>query len=143
MATLDDFIGTWVLDPAQNNYQTPNAPQAGTYTISIIEGCTLQFDMEWVDEQGNTKTAQYTSIFDGKQYPYENPDVADYVQSQLLDDTMQSDSYKSGRIISNGKRQLINDGTELLVTQRYVLADGLAFSNTSVYRRFANAAALH
>ncbi len=133
---LDHFLGVWVLDASKNDYVAPTAPVAGTYTISCLEGEHLLFQMQWADKDQQTHQAQYSSCIDGKQYPYENPQLAEFISSSLvLPDVMETLTFKDGKINSRGIRKLSKDLTTLYVEQIMYLPDGQELVNKSEYRR--------
>ena len=133
---LDHFLGVWVLDADRNEYVTPTAPVAGTYTVSRLENETLLFQMQWTDKDQQTHQAQYSSCIDGKQYPYGNPQLAEFIASSMvLPDVMETLTFKDGNINSRGIRRLSKDLTILYVEQIMYLPDGQERVNKSECHR--------
>lgn len=136
MLNPDMFIGKWILDVALNNYETPNAPKKGTYTISKVSNDILRFDMEWISFDDQNMEASYLSHIDGKKHPYENPEIADFTETTLISEKiMQTCTYKDGHLTSKGLRELSDDNNDLHIIQQYLTPDGHTISNRSVYHR--------
>ncbi len=135
---VDPFIGIWKLDPAQSKYQFGTMPQSGTYRIEP-EGDGYLVTMDWVDAQGKDFHQDYTSIPDGKQYPYSNPLVADYVSMTRLNEvTLDSATYRNGERIAYALRVLSADKQIMTITQSGTTPmGGVEFSNRAVYVREA------
>jgi hypothetical protein len=134
----DGFIGTWKLDPEQSKYQFGTPPQSGTYRIEK-EGSGYLITMDWVDVQGKSFHQSYTSIPDGMQHPYENPQVAEFVSMTRIDDlTLDSATFKNGERIAYAVRVLSADKQTLTITQSGTTPmGGVEFANRAVYVRQA------
>ena len=133
MSKLDKFLGVWELDSSQNIYQTPTAPKKGSYEVILLETNTLKFEMHWTDADDHEHEASYTSIVDGNQYPYENPELADFIETTLLNEfIMQTASYKDGKLLSKGTRELVDNNRTMLVSQETFLP-GQTIVNKSIY----------
>ena len=133
---LDHFLGVWVLDAGKNDYITSTAPVSGTYTISRQENDTLLFLMQWTDKDNQTHQAQYVSCIDGKQYPYENAQLAEFISSGMVQpDVMETLTFKEGRVNSRGIRRLSEDLATLYVEQIMYLPDGQEVVNKSEYHK--------
>ena len=73
---------------------------------------------------------------DGKQYPYENPQLAEFIASSMvLPDVMETLTFKDGKMNSKGMRRLSEDLTTLYVEQIMYLPDGQELVNKSEYHR--------
>ena len=131
----DPFLGSWSLVPELAQYEFGQPPQGGTYRIEASgEGYLIA--MEWLAAEGTAHQLSYPAIPDGKEYPYENPAVADTVSMTRIDrQTLDSTSKKSGRIIGYAHRVLSDDGLAMTVYQSGTAPDGQDFTNVATYKK--------
>jgi len=135
--TDDPFVGTWEMNPDQNDYQAGQPPKSGTYIIQPNDTGYL-VTMKWVTQEDKPVEMSYTSIPDGKDYPYENPDVAEFVSMTRIDDrTLDSATKKGGKQIAHARRLLSEDSQTMAVIQSGLLPGGSEFSNVSVYKKIS------
>lgn len=135
IAENDLFLGTWRLQPELSEYELGPPPQEGLYRITR-EGESYIFDITWKTADGQQLETSFSGIPDGKQVPYENPQLADALSFTRVDDlTLDSESFKGGQGIAHARRELIKDGRVMRVTQSGWLPDGAAFSNISYYQK--------
>lgn len=133
----DLFLGTWQMQPEQNDYQQGDPPAKGTYTIANNpDGEGYLVSMAWTTIDGRDVEMSYTAIPDGIDHPYENPDIADTVSMTRVDENiLDSDVKKGGAITAYARRELSSDGQTMTVTQSGPKSDGDWFDNVSVYVR--------
>jgi len=133
LSKSDQFIGTWKLDPTQSQYEFGTPPQSGLYCIEP-DGDELKFSADWVGGDGKSYQISFSGIPDGKDYPYENPALADTLSLTQVDKTrLDSTSKKDGHVILHASRVLSADVTEMTVTQSGTAPTGNPCSNVSVY----------
>lgn len=107
---LEPFLGKWELIPEKCNYYIGIPPSTGFYTVSLEGESTLNILMKWTDASGESFQYYYSSEVDGKMYSYENPEIADFLKTELTSPiTLESFSYKNGIVTTAGIRTLKND----------------------------------
>ena len=133
----DRFLGTWEMQPTQNNYQLGDPPVNGTYTIAENpDGEGYLVTMAWTTLDGRDVEMSYTAVPDGVDHPYENPAVADTVSMTRVDEnTLDSDAKIGDKVTAYARRVLSADGQTMTVTQSGPTPDGGWFENVSVYVR--------
>ena len=135
IAENDLFLGTWQLQPEQSKYELGQPPLEGLYNISREEGGYV-FEIAWKTTEGQQFEISFSGIPDGQQYPYENPQIAEALSMTRVDEfTLDSESFKDGKRIAHARRDLIENGRGLRVTQTGERPDGAFFSNVSYYRK--------
>ena len=131
----DPFVGTWELQAEQSQYEVGQPPASGLYRIES-EGAGYLVTMQWQTAVNESKEMSYTSIPDGQDYAYENPEIAEFVSMTRVDERrLDSATKKGGQRIAHARRELAEDGQTMRVTQSGLLPDGSWFHNVSVYKR--------
>ncbi len=129
----DPFLGTWALVPDRCQYEFGRPPQSGAYQIEA-SGEGYLVTMKWLTAEGAAHQLSYPAIPDGKEYPYENPALADTISMTRVDGrTLDSTSKKDGRIIGYARRVLSNDGLTMTIFQSGVTPENREFTNVSIY----------
>jgi hypothetical protein len=131
----DAFLGTWQLKPELSAYEFGAPPVEGLYTIRAADDVYL-FEIAWKSADGQSLEAAFSGIPDGRQYPYDDPRVAEALSLTRVDDlTLDSETFKGGNRIAHARRELIEGGRVMCVTQSGRTPDGEVFSNVSYYSR--------
>ena len=133
---IDDlFLGTWQLQPQQSAYEFGPSPAEGLYRIST-DGQQYLFELEWKTAEGQQFETSFSGVPDGRQYPYENPQIADALSLTRVDEqTLDSASYKGGKRIAHARRELLDNSRTMRVTQSGQTPDGVTYSNVSYYNK--------
>ena len=132
---VDAFLGIWVMQADQNNYQFGNPPQKGSYIIES-EGDGYLVTMHWTTSEGKDMTMDYTAIPDGKDYPTDPTTGVDSMSmTRMSDNVLDSAAMKNGIMVAYGTRILSEDKNTMTVKQSGKTSDGQEFINTSVYVR--------
>lgn len=132
---VDYFIGVWILDSDQSDYQVGEPPKTGKYTIEA-EGSSYNVTMAWTTQHDDVMSASYVSVPDGKKHAYEDSDAVDFVRMTRVDEkTLDSESFKNENRIAWARRVLSDDNNIMTITQSGYLPDGSKFNNVSVYKR--------
>lgn len=135
MSNHNIFLGFWVMDTTQNEYEVGTPPQFGSYLIED-EGDAYKFTMAWTASDGQSFQMEYRTIPDGQEHPFENPAQVDALRTTRVDErTLDSESIKNGVVIAHGRRVLSEDGQTMFITQSGNRPDGTRFENRSVYYR--------
>jgi hypothetical protein len=131
----DPFVGTWELQVEQSEYEVGEPPASGLYRIQP-QGEGYLVTMRWETADGQQREMSYTSIADGKDYAYENPEVAEFVSmTRVAERRLVSATKKGGQMIAHACRELAEDEQTMRVTQSGVRPDGTWFDNVSIYKR--------
>lgn len=131
----DAFLGIWVMQPEQNDYQFGNAPQKGSYIITV-DGEGYLVTMSWTTADGQGMTMNYNAIPDGKEYPTDPATGVDSMSmTRVSDNVLDSAAMKNGIMLAYGTRILSDDNNTMTVRQSGKTPDGHEFINTSVYVR--------
>ena len=135
IADNDQFIGTWQLQPELSVYEFGDPPAEGLYTIRAGND-TYLFEIAWKTAANQSFSAAFSGIPDGEQYPYEDPRVAEALSLTRVDDlTLDSETFKGGSQVAHARRELLEDGRVMRVTQSGCSPDGTVFSNVAYYHR--------
>ena len=131
----DAFLGTWIMQPEQNDYQFGNPPQQGSYKIET-EGDGYLVTMDWMTADGKEMTMSYNAIPDGKEYPTDPATGVDTMSmTRISDNVLDSAAMKDGVVVAYGTRILSEDENTMTVKQSGKTPNGQEFINTSVYLR--------
>jgi hypothetical protein len=132
-SALDAFCCTWRLRPGESRYEHGEPPREAVYRIER-DGEWLLFAARWTDAFGRRLEMSFAGVPDGKPHPYEDPEVADTLTTELVNArTLETRIEKDGRAAAVGRRVLSEDGATLTVTQSGTRPDGTPFANVSVY----------
>ncbi|MEL6306947.1 MAG: hypothetical protein AAFR81_03575 [Chloroflexota bacterium] len=131
----DSFVGTWILDASQSDYQAGEPPKTAIYTIEA-DNDVYNITMQWANQEDESLSASYQAHPDGKRYSYEDSDSVDFVVMTRVDDkTLVSESIKDDKTIVWAQRKLSADDNTMQVIQRIFAPDGTQLDNISVYNR--------
>lgn len=134
-AKVDPFIGLWEFDPQGALYEFGQPPLSGRYHIQP-DGDGYLITMEWSTAKGQSHRLSYRGIPDGKEYPSENPAVADTISMSRVDHrTLDSTAKKAGHVTSYARRVLSADGRTMTITQSGTMPEGQEFTNLSIYQK--------
>jgi hypothetical protein len=131
----DEFIGKWRLQPQRSRYEVGDPPRSGLYTISG-RGERYLFEIEWQGADGQNMSTSYTATPNGRKVAYENPQIAEFVSLTRVDElTLDSESFKDGARIAHARRELLDDGQLMRVTQSGPGPQGDWFDNVAYYEK--------
>lgn len=134
MYRLQDFLGKWQLVPERSVYSAGGPPKQATYAISGNQQA-LVFTIDWVDQSDKPLHVVYTCVADGKRHKTDILPTVDEMQTTLIDNNLQTLSYKDGAVTAIADRKLAADGQELEVLQRYLRLDGSELTILQFYTR--------
>ncbi len=132
--SLQDFLGAWQLRPERSVYSVGDPPQRATYQISGDQHA-LVFTIAWVDQSGKSFQVGYQCVPDGLRHDYADLPTVDQMQTQLVDNNLQTISYKNNVVVALADRKLSANGHELEVLQRYLRPDHTELSILQFYSR--------
>jgi hypothetical protein len=124
-------IGTWKLNEAKSK-MTAGAPKNMTVTYVAV-GDDIKATIDGVDVQGKPTHNEWTSKFDGKDYPVTGDAMSDMRSYQTVDaNTLDVTVKKGGKTIMSGKIVTSADGKTRTVTVSGMM-DGKNVTSTAVY----------
>ena len=128
----DPFIGTWKLNPAKSKFSPGPAPKSQTLAYEP-SGNGVKLTSNQVDEQGNSMAGGYTANYDGKNYPFINPDADTIALKRIDASTVAATWKKAGQVTMTSRRTVSKDGETLTIVQKGKNAQGQAVNYVSVY----------
>ncbi|WP_208976282.1 hypothetical protein [Polycladidibacter stylochi] len=132
---LEPFLGTWILDPDQSQYEQGAAPLGGSLRI-VAKDEEIGFFMKTVEADGETLEANFSAIADGVDRPMPQNPFADTMSLTLEPgQVLTSEAKRGGLTIMTARRALNESGTELTISQTVHLLDAGSFTNEAVYLR--------
>lgn len=85
MVQAYNFLAGWQLFPEKCDFQNGLAPKSGNYKIeSTRNGHALSISINWVSLDNEAFYSQYEIVPDGELHPFENQEMADTIQSEIL-----------------------------------------------------------
>jgi hypothetical protein len=128
----DPFIGTWKLNLAKSKFTPGPAPKSQTLTYEpSANGVKLTSNQ--VDAQGNSTAGGYTANYDGKDYPFANPDADTIALKRIDARTVTAIWKKAGKVTNTSRRTISKDGKTLTIAQKGKNAQGQSVNYVSVY----------
>ncbi len=129
----DFFVGTWELDPASLDYQFGRPGLRATYIIEAVpQGLRFTLDAEDADKKPLKFT--YGGELDGRDQPIPGMDAA-LVLTRQDANNIESVLKRGGKVVDRWTRELLPDLQTMRIVQHGLKPDGVAFQNTSIYRR--------
>jgi len=129
----DFFVGTWELDPATLAYQFGRPGRRATYVIEAVpEG--LRFTLDGEDADKKPMKFTYGGELDGRDQPVPGMDAV-LVLTRQDANNIESVLKRGGKVVDRWTRELLPDLHTMRIVQHGVKHDGVAFRNTSIYRR--------
>lgn len=132
---LAPFLGTWILDADESEFEQGDPPKSATLKIEDNFGMAV-FTMNQVGADGELTNDTFEALPDGPEVKLGKSGLVDAMrlifngQKNLV-----SEARRGGLTIMKAERELSEDGRTLTVTQTVHLVDVASFTNTSVYRR--------
>lgn len=129
------FAGTWLLVASRSHYEFGLPPVSGVYTLEQI-GEDIGVSIRWMDHCGHEHAVRYMITPDGRNYAYDQPDVAETVMARFRDErTLETFAGKHGNVVAYAERTLNEEGTEMVVVQTGKTPDGEDFKNVQYYKK--------
>lgn len=131
---FEEFLGNWQLVPERSVYSAGGPPKSATYEISGDQQA-LVFTIDWIDQNDKSFHVVYSCVADGARHPTDIAPAVDEMQTAIIDNNLQTLSYKDGAVTAIADRKLAADGQALEVLQRYLRPDGSELSILQFYTR--------
>ncbi len=133
---LRRFDGMYQLLPEHNQFETGAPPQSGTFSIKETSEGLLTFRANWVTTDGRKQQMLYSVRPDGKEYPNDNPVIADRIMTTLETPyTVVTVKKKAGHTMNLSRIVLSTCENELRLIQSGYTWNGKAFTNIALFHR--------
>jgi len=130
------FLGEWILIPESCRYEQGDPPREGTYRIQEAEGGELEFEIAWIDAEGERHAVSFSGRPDGQAVPFAGGELADALAvSAVSARELTTRACWRGKERMVAQRQLDDSGLAMRVTQLVRFDDGTTLANVSIYRR--------
>ena len=108
-------VGTWKLNVEKSRYSPGPAPKSLTVKIVPLDK-GIKFTSEGIAADGKPIATEYTTNFDGKDYPLKGSPVADAVSVRRVDSqTAERTDKKAGKAMLTQTREVAKDGKSFTV----------------------------
>lgn len=108
-------VGTWKLNVEKSRYSPGPAPKSLTVKIVPLDK-GIKFNSTGVAADGKAIATEYTTNFDGKDYPLKGSSVADAVNVRRVDaNTAERSDKKAGKVMLTQTREVAKDGKSFTV----------------------------
>jgi hypothetical protein len=135
MAKEKPFLGTWILDVEESDFEQGDPPRSATLRIEDDFG-VLTFTMNTVSANGEVTNDSFTAMPDGPPIRLGKSGLADSMRLGFATErNLVSEAQRDGVTLMKAERELSEDGRTLTVTQTVLLPGAVTSRNISVYRR--------
>ncbi|AMN51571.1 MULTISPECIES: hypothetical protein [Stappiaceae] len=132
---LAPFLGTWILDTEESDFEQGEPPRSATLKIDENFGVAV-FTMNQVASDGEVTNDTFEAMPDGPEVRLGKSGLVDAMRLVFQGDrNLISEARRGGLTIMKADRELSDDGRTLTVTQTVHLVDVASYTNVSVYRR--------
>jgi hypothetical protein len=132
---LAPFLGTWILDAEESDFEQGDPPKSATLKIDDNFGMAV-FTMNQVDADGQITNDTFEAMPDGPEVKLGKSGLVDAMRLVFQGDRkLVSEARRGGLTLMKAERELSDDGRTLTVTQTVHLVDVASFTNISVYRK--------
>ncbi|AQQ04625.1 hypothetical protein B0E33_14455 [Roseibium algicola] len=132
---LAPFLGTWILDTEESDFEQGEPPRSATLKIDENFGVAV-FTMNQVAFDGEVTNDTFEAMPDGPEVRLGKSGLVDAMRLVFQGDrNLISEARRGGLTIMKADRELSDDGRTLTVTQTVHLVDVASYTNVSVYRR--------
>lgn len=134
-ASIAPFLGTWILDPDESEFDQSDLPRAATCRIEEEFGL-VTIRLQIVTASGETVTGEITGLPGGPGQRLGQSGLADRLTLFFEDArTLTSQATRDGAVLMSARRRLSADGTTLEIEQTVAVPGQGAVVNTGIYRR--------
>jgi hypothetical protein len=132
---LGPFLGTWILDTEESDFEQGDVPKSATMKIEDNFGMAI-FAMNQVAADGEVTNDRFEALPDGPEVKLGKSGLVDAMRLVFQGDrNLISEARRGGLTIMKADRELSDDGQTLTVTQTVHLVDVASYKNISVYRK--------
>lgn len=136
MVQLYNFLSSWQLFPEKGNYENGIRPKNGIYKIESAEGKKeVTISNSWTSIENQGYSSQYKVIADGELHSFDDKQLADEVQVELVDSiTFELHFYRSRQVVLHLVHEIMPNGY-LKITLQGFKEDGSSYTNTEIYHK--------
>ncbi len=140
-AADDPLIGTWKLNLAKSQYSGIPRPKGAIIKYEAVGGDALRNIRDETNADGKTNHSEYTSKFDGKDYPVSgelgggNPPRGTITAKRIDAYTTENINKLDGKVTSTSRRIVSKDGKTLTIIVKGTDGQGHPISTRAVYDR--------
>ncbi len=132
---LSPFLGTWILDTEESDFEQGEPPKSATLKIEDNFGMAV-FTMNQVTADGEVTNDTFEAMPDGPEVKLGKSGLVDAMRLVFKGDrNLISEARRGGLTLMKADRELSEDGRTLTITQTVHLVDVASYRNISVYRR--------
>ncbi|WP_299818830.1 hypothetical protein [uncultured Roseibium sp.] len=132
---LAPFLGTWILDAEESDFEQGDPPKSATLKIDDNFGMAV-FTMNQVDADGEITNDTFEAMPDGPEVKLGKSGLVDAMRLVFQGDRkLVSEARRGGLTLMKAERELSDDGGTLTITQTVHLVDVASFTNITVYRK--------
>lgn len=132
---LGPFLGTWILDTEESDFEQGDPPKSATMKIEDNFGMA-RFSMNQVSQDGEVTNDEFEALPDGPEVKLGKSGLVDAMRLVFEGDhKLVSEARRGPLTIMKAERELSDNGATLTVTQTVHLVDVASFKNISVYRK--------
>ncbi|WP_305989554.1 hypothetical protein [Roseibium sp. MMSF_3544] len=129
------FLGTWILDSDESEFDQGEPPKSATLRIEDNFGM-VSFTMNQISAEGEETSDTFEAMPDGPEVKLGKSGLVDAMRLVFQGErNLVSEARRGGLTIMKADRELSEDGRTLTVTQTVHLVDVASFTNTSVYHK--------
>ena len=135
MVQAYNFLASWQLFPEKCDFSFGQPPKSGNYKIETGRNShTLNISINWVSLENEAFYTQYDVIPDGQLHPFDNQELADTIQSNILNaSAIQTIFIKEEQTILDVTNEILPNGY-MKVTHKG-LAQKQPFINIEIYHK--------
>lgn len=131
-----NFLASWQLFPEKGTYELGQRPKSGIYKIELGgTGKQLNISMNWVSLEDQAFSSSYSVTPDGEEYPIENHEIADVIQSHFVDSTSFETSFIRNQRIVLWVRHEITPKGYLKVIHTHLSENDDTLTNEEIYHK--------
>jgi hypothetical protein len=129
-------VGTWKLNVEKSRYSPGPMPKSLTVKIAPLGDKGIKFNSTGVAADGKALATEYTTNFDGKDYPLKGSAVADAVNVRRIDaNTAERTDKKAGKVMLTQTREVAKDGKSFTVVITGTNEKGEAVNNRLFFEK--------
>lgn len=136
MVQAYNFLASWQLFPEKGSYEWGERPRSGIIRIESIEkDRVLSITTNWLTLENQAFESAFSLIPDGKEQPFENPEIADRIKAYFSDGiSFHLHFIKNGKEVLQVLYEIMPNGY-LRSIQKGIKPEGDAFTNTEFYHK--------
>ena len=136
MVQAYNFLAAWQLFPEKCIFEMGTAPKSGNYKIdSVNNGHALSITINWVSLDNEAFYSQYQVVPDGEQHPFENHEIADTIQTTIINaSNITTVFFKEAKQVLEVVKEIMPNGY-MKLTQKGFTKEGKPFTNVEMYHK--------